>query len=106
MLINLSDYSTQGSSKETDKLVKRQNQIYVGDYRENRTCLIYQAKEHISTKFFKPISQENELRSNGGLDEKINRYSTPRNVFNKSNLTILMQENLLNMNDNNQLSLN
>ena len=89
MLIYLSDYSTQGSSKETDKLVKRQNQIYVGDYKENRTSLIYQAKEHITRKIFKPMSQENELRTNGGIDKKIKRFSTQTNIFNKSNYNIM-----------------
>jgi len=69
-LLTESDKSTQGSSKSTDKLIKTENLMYVGNYTENRTSIIFQVKEY---------NPKRQL-----LEEKFKRYSTPRSTFNKS----------------------
>jgi hypothetical protein len=79
-----SDNSTQASSKEAGKLIRTENTFYAGNYKENRTSIIFQAKEINHRKLFKHVSQDNELRTTGGLEDKFKKYSTHRNAFNKS----------------------
>jgi hypothetical protein len=83
-LLKESDKSTQGSSKSTDKLIKTENLMYVGNYTENRTSIIFQVKDYNPKRHLKLLSDENDLRTTGGLEEKFKRYSTPRSTFNKS----------------------
>lgn len=79
-----SDNSTQGSSKECyNRLIKTANCFYA-DYKENRTSIVFQAKERNPRRFFKPQSHDFELRTTGGLEEKLKKSNTPRNAFNKS----------------------
>lgn len=72
--------------KEHNRLLKTEN-VYICESKEFYPSIIYQARER--RLITKPIFEDNDIRTNGGLNDKLKRYSTPRNGFNKSNYHLM-----------------